>query len=104
MSFWDSALGSVTLMLLGLLGIVLLVAAVFWATQDLGMPSNIAQIEQVRHDAALVDPVQGERVIGQAVEWNQTIRSNQVNNSLWWAGWAVSDQWDSIKLIPVARP
>ena len=96
--FWDSAWGIAAILLGMLLG-------VFFVTviSKAGMPGTIAQIEQLRHDASLVDPIQGERVIGQATEWNQTIRSNQAMNRLWWAGWVIPDEWDSIQIIEIPR-
>lgn len=67
------------------------------------MPSTISKIEQLREDAAQVDPIQAEDVIGQVVHWNQIIRSQQTLNKTWWAGWATPDEWDTIELIPVPR-
>ena len=69
-------------------------------TNHTTIPNSQAKIEQLRKDAASVDPAQAEDVIGQVAEWNQTIRSNQVWNDSFW-GFLIPDEWDSIEVIPV---
>lgn len=87
------------------LGLVLIIAPTFGiigCSNYSTMPNNLAKIEQLRSDAAVVDPNQAEDVIGQVTEWNQVIRSNQVWNDSFW-GFLIPDEWDSIELIQVPR-
>jgi len=65
------------------------------------LPGAVAEIEQLRHDAANVSPATAEDVIGQVTAWNQKIVSYQRYNQIWWSGWAIPDGWDDIKTIPV---
>lgn len=70
---------------------------------EAGYDSDVAQIESLRADAAHVDPQQGEDVIGQVTQWNQTIASNQFWNGIPIAGFFVSDRWVGVKRIEVPQ-
>jgi hypothetical protein len=70
---------------------------------EMSLPSQLAQIEQLRKDSSNVDPAQAEDVIGQVTQWNQRIASNQAFNKTWWAGWAIPDAWDDIEPISVPQ-
>ena len=85
--------------------IVVVMAIVFGIisfTNHIGIEARIAKIEQLRSDAAYVDPTQAEDVIGQVTETNQIIISNQVWNDSFW-GFLMPDEWDSVKVIEVPR-
>ncbi len=83
--------------------ILMVVAALFWLVFMLSTPGGLAQIEQLRQDAAQVDPAQAEDVIGQVTEANQRISSTQSYNRQWWAGWAIPEEWAEVDLIEVPR-
>jgi hypothetical protein len=85
-------------------GIALFIALIVMAVNYTSMPGYMAEIEQLRADAAVVDPQQAEDVIGQVTQWNQTIESSKTYNAQWWSGWTLPDEWDSIELIPVPQP
>lgn len=66
-------------------------------------PMTQARIEQLRTDAAHVDPSQAEDVIGQVVEANKQIREAQTCNQLWYCDFSEPDGWNYIALIPVPK-
>ena len=84
-----------------LLFFVLLVAALMWVGNHAAVAGHLADIEQLRHDAALVDPAQAEDVIGQVTETNRWLAETKVGNHQWWIGWAIPDEWDAVELIEV---
>ena len=65
------------------------------------LPGELAEIESIRHDAALVTPGSDEGVLRLAAEKNATIASYQRQNTLWWCGWTVPDEWDSVEPIAI---
>jgi hypothetical protein len=85
------------------LAMVVLFGGLSWLINQTSFPSQVAEIEQLRLDSANVDPAQAEDVIGQVTSWNQYIRSMQINNTLWWAGWTIPDEWNNIELIEVPQ-
>jgi len=68
---------------------------------NLALPGILSEIEQVRADIQKVDASKAEDLVGQAVELNRQIVSNQQYNKLWWAAWAIPDGWDSVKTIEI---
>lgn len=84
-------------------GVVVLFCGIFFVTNRLTFPAEVAQIEQLRQDAAQVSAATAEDVIGQVTATNQNIVSYQAYNSMWWSGWLVPDGWDQIRRIPVPR-
>ena len=88
-SFWETGKGIAVIMAGIVLGGILITGAVMAIGRQAEMPASLAKIEQLRSDAAHVDPTQAEDVIGQVTVWNQTIRENQALNATWWAGWLI---------------
>lgn len=64
--------------------------------------SDIASVEQLRRDAAGVDPAQAENVIGQVTRWNQRIAAKKACNALWWCDFTEHDNWNTVR--PIAVP
>jgi hypothetical protein len=83
-------------------GFALLVGGVALAVNHAEMPGQLAQIEQLRTDVRRVDVAESEDVIGQVVQWNQHIRSQQRYNDVWWAAWSIPNRWDSV--LPIELP
>jgi len=96
------AIGCALLVIIGAI-IVFLIFPITWVVNESGFPAQAARIEQLRHDAAHVDPLQAEDVIGQVTETNQSIVSSQQWNRVWLVGLVIPDGWDAIELIPVPR-
>jgi hypothetical protein len=96
--------GCFTLLVLGtFLSAAVLVFVVTYSINHIDIGPQIDRIEQLRSDAAVVDPIQAEDVIGQVTETNQLIRANQAYNRIPIIGWAVPDEWDTIDPIEVPR-
>jgi hypothetical protein len=72
-------------------------------TNSIGFPVDQARIEQLRHDAANVDPQQAEDVIGQVTQTNQEIISMQAQNDIPIWNLSIPDGWDDIEPIPVPQ-
>ena len=86
----------------GLIAIVMAVLLVVGTLlMRVSLPGELAEIESIRHDAALVTPGSDEGVLRLAAEKNATIASYQRQNTLWWCGWAVPDEWDSVEPIAI---
>ena len=59
------------------------------------------EIEQLRSDLArLSDAVPGE-VVGQATQWNQTIRRMQEYNGQWWGDPFLPDEWGKVTMLAI---
>jgi hypothetical protein len=88
----------------GVIGAVLAISGVFvWLTNSLTVSGDMAQIERLRIDAAIIDPLQAEDVIGQVTQWNQTIVSNQNYDRMPVIGWFVPDEWSRVEIIEVPK-
>jgi hypothetical protein len=83
--------------------VVVPVAAIMWIAQMAMVPGQFAEIEQLRRDAAVVDPAQAEDVIGQVTEWNRVIASNQAYNDVFLISIFIPDEWDTVELIEVPQ-
>lgn len=84
-------------------GIVLLALVIMGVVAHVSLDAKLDRIEQLRADAAVVDPAQAEDVIGQVAETNQQIRSNQAYNRIFILGLTVPDEWDAVETIEVPR-
>jgi hypothetical protein len=90
--------------IVGVLGVTLLsVAGFIWIVNQLTVGADMAQIERLRIDAAIVDPVQAEDVIGQVTVWNQRIVSNQTYERMPIINIMVPDEWSRVEVIEVPR-
>lgn len=86
-----------------LLACLLGIGAIAWIGNHVALPGQLAEIEQLRADSAVVDLAQAEDVIGQVTQWNQDIATKRAWNDIWWAGWMIPDEWSSVELIEVPR-
>lgn len=93
--YWTSGVFGVLVTLLAVLLVVGTIA------MRVSLPGELAEIESIRHDAALVTPGSDEGVLRLAAEKNATIASYQRQNTLWWCGWTVPDEWDSVEPIAI---
>ena len=84
-------------------GVVAFIYGIFIIGEQLGFPSQVASIEQLRKDAALIDLAASEDVLGQVAEVNRKITSKQRLNELWWADLVIPDGWDDVEFIPIER-
>jgi len=84
--------------------IFLLLFGIAWLNNTLSLGAEMAEVEQVRHAAAVVDPQQAEDVVGQAVDWNRTIASNRAWNKAPIIGLAIPDEWDRVEYIEIPTP
>lgn len=101
--FWESGWGISTIIISFMLAIVVLTSGIVAAINYLSFPGTLVQIEQLRRDAAHVNPIEAEAIYGQVVETNQNIKYNQYYNKQWWSGWTIPDGWDQIQVIQVQR-
>ena len=88
-------------------GVVGFLFAIIWLANTLAFPGQLAKIDQLRLDAAHVDPIQAEATIGQVTLWNQMICSITgvaASCSLYshGAGWPISA--NAAPLIASATP
>ena len=88
--------GSVAMSVFSVIGAF---GAVFSRAQ---FPLTLARIEQLRSDAAAVDPAQAEDVIGQVTDANKKIAAAQTCNRLWYCDFVEPDAWNDA-LIPVPK-
>ncbi len=85
-------------------GVVGFLFAIIWLANTLAFPGQLAKIDQLRLDAAHVDPIQAEATIGQVTLWNQMIRANQTYDRVFLIGILVPDDWQHVQPIPVPAP
>ena len=99
MNRYDRGFAAITATMLG--GLVALVFAIVAIGNRIDFPAQVADIEAIRHDAALVDPAQAEDVIGQVTAANRTIASKQAYNRIPLVCLVIPNGWDDIEPIPV---
>ena len=75
--------------------------AVSALSMRLSLPGELAEIESIRHDAALVTPGSDEGVLRLVAEKNAAIAIYQRQNAIWWSDWLVPDEWDSVEPIAI---
>lgn len=86
-----------------ILGTLLLMGGILFLDNHASLPGHLADIEQLRQDAAGVDPQQAEDVIGQVAERNRWLAQTQALNDTWWFGWTIPDEYDTVPFIEVPR-
>jgi hypothetical protein len=87
-------------------GLTMILVLSVRCTSELSFPGEMAKIEQLRDDLSVTASTSNEDAIGQATQWNQTIKSNQRYRSLWWGRIVVANEWESVSVIdiPEATP
>lgn len=94
--------GMVGAILLAVIPLVLLfMGGMMFLFYRADLPAQLARIEQLRHDVAVVQAPLGEDVVGQVTETNQTIAARQAANDTWWYGWIIPDEWDAVEFIAI---
>lgn len=79
-----------------------LVSGLIIGANNMEMPGALSQIEQLRADMMHVSK-NSEDIIGQAADWNQTIKSKQAYNKIWWSKMYIPNAWDEVEPIAIPR-
>lgn len=94
------AFGAMFLIVAGVLASVMIIEA---ASNAARFPVELAEIEQLRKDAADIEAGASEDVIGQVVVVNRRIASMKQAKQMLLYSWAIPDGWDKIEPIPVPK-
>lgn len=89
------------LVLISLLCSAILIMGVIAICNHVSLGAELASIEQARSAVATAHGNNAEAVLGEALAMNQRVVSYRYYNALWWSGWMVPDEWDSVKLIDI---
>ena len=102
--FVGGAVALIVIVIIIGLSLALFMGVLLWFMNLVSLPGQLAEIESLRRDAALVDEARAEDVIGQVTHWNQTISNFQAYDRTWWMGWTVPDEWQAVELIAIPEP
>jgi hypothetical protein len=102
-SKWDGADWMIFWILFGTVALIASVPVVGAIGAAYNFPAELADIEQLRKDAAEVDGRASEDVIGQVTQVNRRIATLQQQNKMLLYAWAVPDGWDKVEMIPVPK-
>jgi hypothetical protein len=97
------ALIAILATVIGLVGICVVLYLGAAIASRMTYPMDRAQFEQIRRDAADVDPSQAEDVIGQVVDANRRLANVKACNSTWYCDVTKPDAWNSVEQIPVPK-
>jgi len=67
------------------------------------LPGQLAQIEQLRKDAAKVDATAANEVLGQVAKLNQAIAVAKRYRGIWWSRIFVPRPWEDVEEIPMPQ-
>ena len=79
--------------------IVAMCLGVMMVANHMVVRAEIAGIEQLRADVAVVDKGSDEDVLGLAAQTNVNIATYQKYNKIWWSRLAIPNRWDKVEFI-----
>ena len=85
-------------------GLLAVPFAIVRASYEVAFVGAAPEIEQLRSDMAKIPGAAPDEVLGQATEWNQTIRRMQAYNSTWWGDPFIPDAWEGVAPLSVSGP
>ncbi len=77
------------------------IVASSWLILRMALPGDLAKVESLRTDAALVDPRYSEDIAGLVAEENRRIAKAKRYNHVWWSALLIPNEWDSVERIEI---